>query len=393
MFRSTQLILFAITAITLSTDLLAQEVADDVSAPLVTKFYDISLLNAPQQHSSFDNGTAAQAIGLQSAGCGMGGFGGGGQAGGGGFFSLPATPSQFGGGGGSGSQAGNGNGGLGGAALSTVTTSDLGLNQQLAVQGHSLSELIVIHVATESWEDNGTGPGSIIELGNSLIIRQTEPVHQQVGEFLRSLSAAVNGTGTFQVEAWWVPAIDGNTSEVKSLLSGKLEEAVVLERLSAIAENEGGYHGTLLCRDRITAHMASGRKVPIIAGSTPVVGTGSPGYSPQVQTLHLGLMLEARVTSVPDFLSTTVDKKNAQQVELSFQSMVTSPDAQIQERATFEKVDRYVLGEHSNSGACRLRLGTPTLLGSLTQLSKQEEHTSEVPPVLQLVVRVTRTEE
>ncbi len=382
MFRSTQLILFAITAITFSTDLLAQEAADDVSAPLVTKFYDISLLNAPQQHFPFDDGMENRRVDFQPIG------GGAGCGGGTGYFSLPTTLSQFGGGG-----QHNGLGGIGGTDISFSPSPSVSLKDQLAELGEPLSSLIVEFVATDFWEDNGSGKGRITDIGNTLIVRQTEPVHQQVAEFLRSLSAAVNGTGTFQVEAWWVPAIDGNTSEVKSLLSGKLEEAVVLERLSAIAENEGGYHGTLLCRDRITAHMASGRKVPIIAGSTPVVGTGSPGYSPQVQTLHLGLMLEARVTSVPDFLSTTVDKKNAQQVELSFQSMVTSPDAQIQERATFEKVDRYVLGEHSNSGACRLRLGTPTLLGSLTQLSKQEEQTSEVPPVLQLVVRVTRTEE
>jgi len=394
MFRSRQLIPFVITAITFSTCLRAQDKADDVSAPLVTKFYDISLLNAPRRHFPFDDGTPNHASGLQSV-RGSGGFGGGGQAGGGGggFFSLPAAPAQFGGGGAPVSQSGSGNNGTGGVALSTVPASDFGLKQQLAEQGQSLTELIVIHVAAESWENNGTGPGTITEVGDSLIIRQTEPVHHQVAEFLRSLSQTVIGTGTFQVEAWWLPAIDGDTSEVKSLLSGKLEEAIVLERLSAIAENEGGYHGTLLCRDRITAHIASGKKVPVIAGSTPVVGTGSTGYSPQMQTLHLGLMLEARVTSVPDFLSTTADKKSAQQVELSFRSVVTSPDAQIQERATFEKVDRYVLGEHSAAGNCRLRVETPTLLGSLTQLSKQEENTSEVPPVLQLVVRVTRTEE
>lgn len=392
MFRFRQLFSFVIAAITFSTCLRAQDKADDVTPPLVTKFYDISLLNGPHPHLPFDDGTPHHASGLQSV-PGSGGFGGRGQAGGGGFFSLPAAPAQFGGGGAPVSQSGNGNNGTNGFALSTVPASDFGLRQQLAEQGQSLTELIVIHVAAESWENNGTGPGTITEVGDSIIVRQTEPVHQQVADFLRSLSETVVGTGTFQVEAWWLPVLDGDTSEVKSLLSGKLEEAVVLERLSAIAETEGGYHGTLLCRDRCTAHMASGKKVPVIAGSTPVVGTGSIGYSPQVRTLHLGLVLETRVTSVPDFLSTTADQKKGSQVEFNYASRVTSPDAQIQERATFEKVDRYVLGEHSAAGSCRLSLGTPTLVESLTQLSKQEEQATEVPPELRLVVRVTRTEE
>ena len=109
--------------------------------------------------------------------------------------------------------------------------------------------------------------------------------------------------------------------------------------------------------------------------------------------LHLGLMLEARITSVPDFLANAADEKKAQQVELSFRSLVSGPDAQIQERATFEKVDRYVVAEHSAAGSCRIRVGRPTLIGSLTQMSKHEEHASEAPPELQLVVCITRTEE
>ena len=392
MFHSGQLIPFAIAAIMFSNGLLAQEKADDVTPPLLTRLYDISLLNAPPQHNPFDDGTVNNGMVLQST---TGGFGGGGRAGGGGgggFFSVPLEPSQF-GGGGSGPQSGTGNDGLGGVALHTVPALDSGLKQQLAEQGHSLSELVVIHVATESWEDNGTGSGTITEIGNTLIIRQTELIHQQVAEFLRLLSEAVVGKGTFQVEAWWLPAIDGYGSEVKSLLSGKLENAAVLERLTAITQDEGGYHGTMLCRDRVTTHMASGKRVPVIAGSTPVVGTGSTGYSPQVRVLHLGLMLEARVTVVPDYLTATMDAKKSETVELNFKTRITGPDAQIQERTTFEKVDRYVVAEHGAAGSCRIRVGTPTLIGSLTQLSKHEVHASEAPPELQLVVCITRTDE
>ena len=104
-------------------------------------------------------------------------------------------------------------------------------------------------------------------------------------------------------------------------------------------------------------------------------------------------MLETRLTSIPDYMSSASDAKKSERVEISFRSLVTRPDAQIQERATFEKVDRYVLGEHGAAGACRVNVGTPTLVASLTQMSKLQEHESEVPPELQLVIRVTRVNE
>ncbi len=395
MFRSSQIIAFAMAAISISACLPAQEKADDVAPPLVTRFYDISLLNAPQPHFPFDDGAANLGVVGQAIAGGFGGggqVGGGGGGGGGGFFNLPMEPAQFGGGGFE-PQSGNGNGGMGGVAVQSVPALESVLKQQLEERGETLSDLIVTHVSTESWENNGTGIGTITEIGNTLIIRQTEPVHQQVAEFLRALSKMIVGKGTFQFEAWWLPVMDGDDNEVKSLLSGKLEDTVVLERLSAIAGTEGGCHGMMLCRDRVTAHTASGKRVPVIAGSTPVVGTGSTGYSPQVRTLHLGLMLEARVTSVPDYLTAATDAKKLETVELNFRTRITEPDAQIQERATFEKVDRYVVAEHGAAGCCRIRVGTPTLIGSLTQMSKHEEHASEAPPELQLVVCITRTEE
>ncbi|MEJ7594103.1 MAG: hypothetical protein WKF77_21400, partial [Planctomycetaceae bacterium] len=100
--------------------------------------------------------------------------------------------------------------------------------------------------------------------------------------------------------------------------------------------------------------------------------------------------LEARVTSVPDYLVSKVDGEKSEQVELNFRSQVTNSDAHIQERSEIEKIDRYDLGEHRAAGSCRIRIGTPTLISSLTQLSNQETRDTEIPPELHLVVRVTR---
>lgn len=398
MLRAALTFLFVIGGLAHSTTAGARDaavVADDATPPLVIKFYDITLLTAVPPQFPFEDGTRKRGATTHqlSGGGGQGGgggFSGGGQGGGGGFgggggggFSLPMEPIQIGGG---------GFGGGTGPSLSTQST-ERGLQQQLEERGESLADLIVRHVATDSWQDSGEGPGEITDLVNTLIIRQTEAIHKQVGEFLKSLTTASIGSGTYQVEAWWLPASGGDPSELRNLLSGKLEESIVLEQLTSLCQNDGGYHGRLLCQERVTTHIASGRKVPVITGSTPVVGTGSIGYSPQVSTLHLGLMLETRLTSIPEYMLSASDTKNSEQVEMSFRSQVTSSDVQIQERATFEKVDRYVLGEHGVAGACRINVGTPTLVASLTQMSKQEKQESETPPELQLVIRVTRVNE
>ena len=367
-------LLIVIGAITLSTIAWAQDdavVAEDAAPPLVTKFYDITLLTTERQQFPFDDGKANRPGAMHQlmggfGGGQAGGMGGGGQGGGGGgFFSLPLEPAQFGGGGSS------GGGSSGGAAL--IQAVKPALTQQLEERGESISNLIVNHIAPQSWTNSGVGTGEISELGNTLLIRQTESVQQQVAEFLKSLTNSAIGTGTFKVEAWWLPTTEPGNMQLKTLLNGNLTETTVLEQLSALCQDEGGYHGTLLCRDRVTTLIVSGRKVPVIVGSTPVVGTGSAGHSPTVQILHLGLMLEARVTSIPDYLISEVDGGKSEQAELNFRSQVTSPDAHVQDRSSIEKIDRYALGEHSAAGSCRIRMGTPTLISSLTQLSNQQQ--------------------
>ncbi len=378
-------LLIVIGAITLSISVRAQDdavVAEDAAPPLVTKFYDITLLTTVRQQFPFADGSDHRPGAMHQmtgtfGGGQAGGMGGGGLGGGGGAFSLPMEPAQFGG------------GSLGGGAA-PIQSVEPALTQQLEERGESISTLIVNHIDPQSWTNSGVGTGEITELGNTLLIRQTESVHEQVAAFLKSLTSSAVGTATYEVEAWWLPTTEPSTMQLKNLLNGNLEEATVLEQLAALVQDEGGYHGILLCPDRVTTHMASGKKVPVIIGSTPVVGTGSAGHSPTVQVLHLGLMLEARVTSVPDYLIPEVDGKKSEQIELNFRSQVTGPDAHVQDRSTIEKIDRYELGEHTAAGSCRIRIGIPTLIASLTQLSDQEPDTTEIPPELQLVVRVTR---
>ena len=240
-------LLIVIGAITLSASAWGQGdavVAEDAAPPLVTRLYDISRLTTSRQQFPLDDEsgnrpgamhqmTGGFGSGGQAGGMGGGGMGGGGGGGGGGgYFSLPMEPAQFGGGGSNG----------GAAQVQAVKTA---LMQQLEERGESISSLIISHIAPQSWTNSGVGTGEITELGNTLLIRQTESIHQQVAEFLKSLTNSTIGTGTYQVEAWWIPATEPSTMQLKNLLNGNLEEAAVLEQLAALCQEEGGYHGIL----------------------------------------------------------------------------------------------------------------------------------------------------
>ena len=378
MFRVGYSHLIVIGVMAVSTTAWAQDdtvvhavVGQDSAPLLITRGYDVTLLTTERQHFPFSNGSPDSLArvhqfqeGSSGGGAGGGGFGGGG--GGGGFFS---------------------------AADGATQSAELSLKQQLEEQGDSILDLIVKYVARESWTNTGDGPGEITEVGNTLIVRQTESIHHQVAAFLKSLTTVAVGTQIYQIEAWWLPLTDPAAMSLKNILNGNIDEEIVPEKLTSLCLNESGYHGTLLCRERTTTNMASGKKTPVIIGSTPVVGTGAVGQSPVVQMLHLGLFLEARVTPVPDFLKLTSDEQESESVDLSFRTQVTGNDAHIQERSTIEKIDRYEVGEHTAAGTCRIRIGDPTIVASLTQISIQQENSSESPSELQLVVRVTRIDE
>ena len=377
------------------------------SEPLVTRFYDITPLVTSRRHysyrDSFDGeGHAFSGKGRGSVSASGGGFGGGsggfggGSGGGAGLFSVPVAASQMGG-----SSIGNMGVGAGGnyaggygatessAGIGGENWYELSLKDQLENQGDSLQELIMENVATESWEDYGDGRGRLTDLGSTLLIKQTESVHVKIAEFLKELTTAVVGKGTYKLQAWWVPVNATDTSEIQQILDLKAEPAIISEQLNSMTQTAGGYQATLLCRDHVTTHTASGRQVPVVVGSIPVVGTGESGDSPTVRTLLLGIVLEAQVSSVPSYSVESRDGQPLQQVELAFRSTISNPDTKVQELiAAGGKIDRYSLGRHVAAGSCVLEVGKPTAIAALTRLSTSASDTTEKVQ-MHLIVRVT----
>ena len=367
----------------------AQEAAvADAIQPLVVKFYDITPLVTPRQHHRFNVGSF-QVTGVDIGGIGGGqsGFGGGGGqmgGGGGGFFNIPAEPIQMG-------EMGGGGGGGGASAnvfVAGTRDEEPSLKSYLeGLGGPSIADLIKDTIANDSWESQD-GYELIHDLGNSLMIRQTEKVHAEIAKFLKELTSSVVGNQTYRLEAWWIPVDMADRGNIEQMIAAESKVEDVRQQLTTLQEAKSGHHGTLICRERLTNHVASGNHVPVIAGSVPVVGEGVTGDQPIVRTLFLGLMLEATVQAVPEY-SVAKDAKPFDQVNVTFRTFVTSRDDKGQDAANAGKIDRYSLAKEAAEGTCRLQVGRPTLVSSLSERTSAKSSSSE----LQLIMLVTRVDE
>ena len=364
----------------------AQEAAAaEVIQPLAVKFYDITPLVTPRQHHRFSVGSLQVTGGdVGVIGGGHVGFGGGGGqmgGGGGGFFNVPAEPVQMGG------------GGYGGGAPANVfvggySEEEPSLKSYLEqMGGPSIGDLIQETLANESWESED-GSSLIHDLGNSLMIRQTEKVHAEIAKFLKELTSSVVGNQTYRLEAWWIPVDMADRGNIDQMIMGEPEIEDVRQQLTTLQEAKSGHHGTLICRERLTNHVASGNHVPVISGSVPVVGQGSTGDQPIVKTLFLGLMLEAKVQTVPEY-AVAKDAKPSDQVDVTFRTFVTSRDDKAQDTANAGKIDRYSLAKEAAEGTCRLHVGRPTLVSSLSERTSAKSSPNE----LQLIMLLTKIDE
>jgi hypothetical protein len=362
----------------------AQEAAvADAIQPLVVKFYDITPLVTPRQHHRFNAGSfQVTGVDVGGIGGGQGGFGGGGGqmgGGGGGFFNVPAEPIQMGGGGGGGGVSAN-------VFVAGASDEEPSLKSYLeGLGGPTIADLIKDTIANDSWESQD-GYELIHDLGNSLMIRQTEKVHAEIADFLKELTSSVVGSQSYRLEAWWIPVDMADRENSEEIPDGDVD--LVRDHLMTQQEAKSGHHGVLICRERLTNHVASGNHVPVIAGSVPVVGEGVTGDQPIVRTLFLGLMLEATVQAVPEY-SVAKDAKPVDQVNVTFRTFVTSRDDKVQDAANAGKIDRYSLAKEAAEGTCRLQVGRPTLVSCLSERTSAKSSSSE----LQLIMLVTRVDE
>jgi hypothetical protein len=379
----------------------AAEAQEKAQPAMFTRFYDVSQLIVAKPQYPFTGSLPASSArtsatpsvmyggGIGGSGLGGGGIGGAGAAasGGGGFFSIPSGAPQFGGG-----MGGMGGGGVGGGGFDLGTANPAAAAENMFIMEYSaegIAGLLVENVATESWADMG-GLATVTALGNTLLIRQTEDNHKQIRDFLNQLTAAVVGVEVYQLEAWWVPAAAAERRQLDDLLRLASEQPDWRAAISSLTESAGGFHGRLLCRERITAHLASGVRRPLVVGSIPVVGGSSSLSQPIVHQVNIGLILEATVVPVPEYLSRQgEDAGDHDEVYVNLRSAITSDQGKGSQSVKPGEIDRFEIGANVVESGIRVNVGTPTLAGTLTSIGIGPLEGDDVNEAA-LVIAVTR---
>ena len=282
-------------------------------------------------------------------GLGGGGMGGGMGGGGQGMFSVPVSP-QFGG-----AAGGFGGGGLGGGGFGGAV--DFGVVNHTVVDSTdhhtSLIELLVAEIDPDSWEDNG-GQATIRAVNNTLVVRQTEANHESITDFLKVFTEKTVGGQSVNVELWWLPVNAGARRNLEKALT----EKDAIKALNELCESVGGYHGMIKGRNRVTSHVCSGHRMPLITGRVPLVGTEEVGYQPVVTHVNVGLFAEVQPR--------LQDAWEGDGIQLTIRTAMTTMPEQDTAEDTSGEIDRFQLGSQVLEGNVVCDAGQPVAVGSLS---------------------------
>jgi hypothetical protein len=310
------------------------------------------------------------------------GSGGGGLGGGGAAFNFQST-----GGGGLGGLPGRGANPAGGG-LGTFAGGEApswSADEATSVAMNDVADLVRASIEPDSWDETG-GPGTIRSYRSMLIISQTAAVHAKIGEFLDVLREQTGTLRTVTVAAYWL-MLD---SEKLSLLQVERDGVSSIDRetLAKYAKEEGNYRGQITCFSGQTVHLVGGMRRNVVTSVIPVVGGDNPAYQPRGGTPNMGVLLQVRPTLVAEQNAAIVDlqswvtaaPKTSQMVE--FHSGATSaggPSVVESTQGADEKavatgevatrVDRLDIASQALATTLRAPVGTPVLVGGLTDVS------------------------
>jgi len=354
----------------------------------------------------------------QGDGIGMGGMGGGMGGGGmmgGGMFSIKEPPPavqilrQFGGeGGGAGGGAANPPGGLGGGALSHREPT-------LAMKRGQRQSYLIVLIKTYvngDWSPTEGADNDNVDrchiFGTSLIVRHTEEGQRDVSNLLSALRSSNPTARSVTVEATWL-ILDSHqrdtilsTAARPAASESKGIKTLDPKQFHQWARQATAFHGQLTCLNGQQVHFATGRRRVVSAGASPSVGVGATGYTPKVDVVNVGAVLQVTPSIAADRRTAYLDLQNAvtqwaepaRPIEVTSHSFAGSTDNHnvagplLQDTVTVDRVD---LGTQEWSTTASIPLGVPVLIGSVTLTDindKSTQPSTTERPDLALVVEV-----
>lgn len=278
---------------------------------------------------------------------------------------LLATPGGMGGGMGG---MGGGMGGSGGGFM------QVGAGATVTATGSQASVYDLIAAIQETtsgpWQEVHGDGGTISRIGTTLLIRASQENHEQIERLLDVLRSSWGSLKLVSVECDWLWLTSDELQSPAFRVPGKAIRVVDDGMLQSIRDAQGqeqrplGRFALISCYNGQTVHLQSLRQVPAVTSVTPVLGSESVGYSPQVRALDEGLIAQIRPTV----------SRSGEYVALDLHSRLNDVDLEPQfaYEASGTRLDRPQLKTHRMSTTIRVPVGATTLVGGISGSRPQE---------------------
>lgn len=320
---------------------------------------------------------------------------------------------------------GMGMGGMGVVSSQTGTAQE-GLGSLPASPQITMDDLkraLTSLIEPTSWGEVG-GPGSLGQLGTSLLVSQTAAVHRQIQDFLKQLREGSGERKTVSIDARWL-LLDSDELDRLILPDQKGPPEVDRKALAALTRRPSSLRGLTNCFSGQLVYLVSGTRRTVVSSYIPVVGSldgpeergthyaslgggaryvfasqgtasggmggivpGGPasdfavaggrsvGYQPVIERPNFGALLEIRPTVVSGEDTAIVDLRATLTMPAD---PAANPAGPPMPDPVAPAVDRLAIQIQELATTLRMPLGRPVLVGGLTYMGNAPEAPKELP--------------
>lgn len=259
----------------------------------------------------------------------------------------------------------------------------------------TLQDVLMAAIEPESWTGVG-GRGTCTPLGSMLVVRQTQPTHDKISEFLTEVRRSGGTLRPLTVRAHWIRL---DAKGLRDLLAErkKAGNSTVADRdkLDQMEAEGMACFAQITCFDGQTVHIVSGRGRTVIDSVNPIVSQGAAAFDPSLSIIHIGAVLQVTPTASADDkeavldLHSVVTEWDDNQDLIEVQALVASSDPTGKAASqTLARVDRLNLVAQQLSTTVRVPMNQPVLIGGMTLEPNQGTPKTQ----LYLVVEVSTPE-
>jgi hypothetical protein len=261
----------------------------------------------------------------------------------------------------------------------------------------SLVSAIASTCGRASWEEDG-GPGVLHPLGYSLVVLQTNEVHQQIQRLLDELRKGSGKRTTVTIDARWLMLTSGEL-DMLTASDAASHDAIDRAVLAQFTRRPTSIRALTKCFSGQLVYMVSGTRQNIVTGVIPVVGSAeqprlndhpfavehnspnpfmfvsqsedavrdrSVGYQSVVEKSNFGVLLEIRPTLVPNAQTAIVDLRSTVTALGKPMGVLAVPPAP---PTGAPQVDRVAVDTLELATTLKLPLAQPVLIGGLTRVA------------------------